>query len=121
MNMQHDDPYAALGLGPEAGQAEITSTFRALLRSHHPDTRPRQPGTRVGASDAALQRVIAAYTVLRDPQRRAAYDAKAAAARDEPPPAVQPAARRPAQARRSGRSPIQAGPVYWQPSHKAST
>lgn len=61
------DPYDVLGLTPDAGQAEITSAYRALLRRHHPDTRDLRSDPE--AADAALRKVIAAYLLLSDPQR----------------------------------------------------
>jgi hypothetical protein len=64
-----DDPdhYAVLGVSPDASDEEIRQAFRRLARLHHPDV--------AGAGELALmQRVNAAYQVLGDPTRRAAYD-----------------------------------------------
>ena len=70
------DFYAILGVGRDATQADISSAYRRLLRDHHPDTTsdPQPP--------AALERILAAYAVLRDPARRAQY-----ARRHRPKPA----------------------------------
>ncbi len=62
------DPYAVLGVTPTATPAEITHAFRAKLRSLHPDTRAAAVG------DAELREVLAAYGLLRDPDRRARFD-----------------------------------------------
>ena len=34
---QHEDPYAVLGLTPEASNAEIERAYRRLISRHHPD------------------------------------------------------------------------------------
>ena len=67
------DPYAVLGVSPSATPAEISHAYRLKLRSQHPDTRSTQP-TAAPAADEQLQRLLAAYAILRDPVRRAAYD-----------------------------------------------
>lgn len=78
------DPYAVLGVGRDATQDEINSAYRRLVRQHHPDSHPDDPST--AESRAALERILAAYTVLRDPDRRAEHDRKHA----PPPPRGQP-------------------------------
>ncbi|GCE43774.1 possible DnaJ [Rhodococcus wratislaviensis] len=73
MMATEQDPYRVLGLSSAASQAEIASAYRRLLRQHHPDTRPGdEPAD--PAADEHLQHVLAAYTLLRDPQSRAAHD-----------------------------------------------
>ena len=69
------DLYAVLGVASDAEPQAITHAFRVLVRALHPDT---------GTVDARagverLARVQAAYHVLRDPARRAAYDRTRAA------------------------------------------
>ncbi|MFC0111775.1 J domain-containing protein [Kibdelosporangium aridum] len=64
------DPYRVLGVAPDATAAQITASYRAKVLALHPDTRPET------AEPARLADVLAAYALLRDPQRRAAYDAK---------------------------------------------
>jgi len=82
-----DDPkglYAALGVAPAAAPKAIITAFRRKARLLHPDV----PGT----GDAeAFMRVKAAYDVLANPARRAAYD-RAARADVQPHPAAQSAA-----------------------------
>ncbi|MGR4880238.1 J domain-containing protein [Streptomyces sp. LARHCF249] len=65
------DHYAVLGLRAEASPEQITSAYRTLIRTLHPDTRPSGP-----PADAELAEVIAAYRTLHDPLRRSAYDAE---------------------------------------------
>jgi len=62
------DYYAALGVTPDATLEEIKKAYRQLARHYHPDAQ-ESPGT------AALFRELqAAYEVLSDAQKRAAYD-----------------------------------------------
>lgn len=70
----HADLYAILGLDRYATQAEIAHAYRTLLRRHHPDTRTDGDPSQDAVSDAALQQIISAYAVLRDPDRRTDYD-----------------------------------------------
>ena len=74
------DPYEVLGVSRGASQDEINSAYRRLVRSLHPDSRASD----AAAPPDALERVLAAYAVLRDPARRAEYD------RRHGPPAPQP-------------------------------
>ncbi|MBI3978380.1 MAG: J domain-containing protein [Chloroflexi bacterium] len=61
-------PYSVLGLTPAATGEEITAAYRRLARRHHPDVN--------SAADAAskMRAINAAYEVLGDPVRRAAFD-----------------------------------------------
>jgi curved DNA-binding protein CbpA len=110
MTTKRPDLYAILGVPPSATQAEISHAYRALLRRHHPDTRALDDESQGALSDTTLQKVLAAYTVLRDPARRANYDR-------ETRPRVHPARRRSQQALDDhgahGQPPIIAGPVRW--------
>ncbi|MGE5697722.1 MAG: J domain-containing protein [Candidatus Sericytochromatia bacterium] len=85
------DPYAVLGVSPSATSAEITHAYRRKLRSQHPDTRSTQPAT-APVADEQLQRLLAAYTILRDPGRRAAYDRTARSTPRPVRPSPHPAA-----------------------------
>jgi molecular chaperone DnaJ len=63
------DPYQVLGIARGATEADIKGAFRKLGREHHPD---RNPG-----DELAIQRfkeINAAYQILSDPQKRAAFD-----------------------------------------------
>ncbi len=66
--MEFKDYYKVLGVERGAGDDEIKKAFRKLARKHHPDVSK--------ASDAAarMQDLNEAYDVLRDPEKRAAYD-----------------------------------------------
>ncbi|ETA66578.1 J domain-containing protein [Haloechinothrix halophila] len=61
------DPYRVLGVAPTATDAEITGAYRRLVRHLHPDADNN-------ADPNELEEVLAAYQLLRDPARRAAYD-----------------------------------------------
>ena len=76
MTTERPDLYAIPGITPHATQAEISHACRALLRRRHPDTRAFADQSHGALSGAALQQVLAAYTMLRDPGRRADYDGK---------------------------------------------
>ncbi|WP_102143437.1 J domain-containing protein [Mycobacterium hubeiense] len=73
MDSRRFDPYAVLGVSPTATQAEIAHAYRHQLRALHPDTRASAADP-MSADDERLQRVVAAYGLLRDPARRAEYD-----------------------------------------------
>jgi molecular chaperone DnaJ len=66
MTSKRPDLYAILEVSPHATQAEIGHAYRSLLRRHHPDTRAPVDESHSASSDAALQLILAAYTVLRD-------------------------------------------------------
>jgi hypothetical protein len=64
--------YEVLGVGESASSVEIRSAYRAAARSLHPDA---------GGSEVAMQELNVAWNALRDPARRAAYDAFLAGSR----------------------------------------
>lgn len=66
--MEFKDYYKVLGVERGASDDEIKKAYRKLARKHHPDVNK--------ASDAAarMQDINEAYDVLRDPEKRAAYD-----------------------------------------------
>lgn len=68
-----DDLYRTLGVDRRATPDELNAAFRRQARELHPDVRPALAPDR--AADEAFKRVSHAYSVLRDPQRRARYDA----------------------------------------------
>lgn len=63
------DPYATLGVAPDASSDEIKQAFRRLAREHHPDRNPGDP-----QAEKRFQEINAAYQLLGDPQRRAAFE-----------------------------------------------
>ncbi len=66
--MEFKDYYKVLGVEPKAKPDEIKKTFRKLARKYHPDI-----NTDAEAEDR-FKDVNEAYEVLKDPERRAAYD-----------------------------------------------
>jgi molecular chaperone DnaJ len=67
MRRQLDDYYALLGIEPNADATALRRAWRRLAVRWHPD--------RAGhAATATFQKILAAYTVLSDPAKRAAYD-----------------------------------------------
>jgi molecular chaperone DnaJ len=63
------DYYEVLGLGREAGEADVKAAYRRLARQHHPDHHPDDP-----TAEDKFKEASEAYSVLSDPQKRAAYD-----------------------------------------------
>lgn len=78
------DHYATLGLDRGCSRDEIRDAFRSLAKRYHPDVNADSPAARV-----RTQQLNAAYEILGDPARRAAYDhelnrASRSAAADRP-------------------------------------
>lgn len=69
------DPYDILGVDRSATQDEIKSAFRKLATQHHPDKNPGDDG-----AQQRFKEINAAYQILSDPQKRAAFDRFGAAA-----------------------------------------
>jgi molecular chaperone DnaJ len=67
--MAKRDYYEVLGVGREAGEAEIKKAYRRLAMKHHPD---RNPGDL--KSEAAFKEAKEAYEILSDAQKRAIYN-----------------------------------------------
>jgi hypothetical protein len=68
--------YEELGVTPTASPAELRAAYLALARAHHPDTMGDAGERDRQVAAARMARVNAAWTVLSDPARRAAYDAR---------------------------------------------
>lgn len=66
--MEFKDYYEALGVSRTASADEIKKAFRKAARKYHPDINPG------ATSEAKFKDVNEAYEVLKDPERRAAYD-----------------------------------------------
>ncbi|MEM7566544.1 MAG: molecular chaperone DnaJ [Pseudomonadota bacterium] len=67
--MSKPDYYATLGVAKTASEKELKAAFRKLAMKHHPD---KNPGD--AAAEAKFKEAGEAYDVLRDAQKRAAYD-----------------------------------------------
>ncbi len=63
------DPYRTLGVNKSASEAEIKAAYRKLAKQWHPDKNTGNPKAAERFSEAA-----AAYDLLGDPARRAAFD-----------------------------------------------
>src|SRR5512141_1790023 len=74
------DPYRALDVAHDSSDAQIKRRWRELAREHHPD-RAAGNGEEAARLTARMARINAAYDVLRDPGRRAAYDSSVAGRR----------------------------------------
>jgi curved DNA-binding protein len=66
--MQFKDYYDTLGVEPGAGEAEIKTAYRRLARRYHPDVSKEK------GAEERFKAVNEAYEVLRDKDKRAAYD-----------------------------------------------
>lgn len=66
--MDYKDYYKILGIARDASQDEIKRVYRRLARKYHPDVSKEK-----NAEDR-FKEVQEAYEVLKDPEKRAAYD-----------------------------------------------
>ena len=67
--MANDDFYDRLGVGRDADADTLKKAYRKLAMKHHPDRNPNND-----ASELKLKGINEAYDVLKDPQKKAAYD-----------------------------------------------
>jgi curved DNA-binding protein len=66
--MEFRDYYKVLGLERTANADQIKTAYRRLARKYHPDV-SKEPN-----AEAHFKEMQEAYEVLKDPQKRAAYD-----------------------------------------------
>ena len=66
--MRYKDYYAVMGVGRDATQDEIKRSYRKLARKYHPDV------SKEADAEARFKELGEAYEVLKDPEKRAAYD-----------------------------------------------
>ncbi|NKC11369.1 MAG: DnaJ domain-containing protein [Gammaproteobacteria bacterium] len=66
--MDFQDYYKTLGISREASAETVKSAYRRLARKYHPDV------SKEADAEERFKAVGEAYEVLRDPQKRAAYD-----------------------------------------------
>lgn len=67
--MAQRDYYEVLGIARDASDADIKKAYRRLAMKYHPDRNPDDAD-----AEERFKEVSDAYEVLRDPQKRAAYD-----------------------------------------------
>lgn len=66
--MEFKDYYDTLGVARDASADEIKKAFRKLARKYHPDV-SKEPN-----AETRMKEINEAFTVLSDPEKRAAYD-----------------------------------------------
>ncbi|MCG6976648.1 MAG: DnaJ domain-containing protein, partial [Acidiferrobacterales bacterium] len=66
--MEYKDYYAIMGVEHDATQDQIKRAYRKLARKYHPDV-SKEPD-----AEERFKEVGEAYEVLKDPEKRAAYD-----------------------------------------------
>ncbi|MGH8614694.1 MAG: DnaJ C-terminal domain-containing protein [Gammaproteobacteria bacterium] len=66
--MEYKDYYKIMGLARDATQDDIKRAYRKLARKYHPDV-SKEP-----AGEEKFKAIGEAYEVLKDPEKRAAYD-----------------------------------------------
>ena len=76
--MSNRDLYEILGVAKGAGKDEIKKAYRKLAMKYHPDQNKDNPD-----AEAKFKEINSAYDVLKDDQKRAAYDRLGHAAFDQ--------------------------------------
>jgi curved DNA-binding protein len=66
--MEYKDYYQIMGLERDASQGDIKSSYRKLSRKYHPDV------SKESDAEERFKEIGEAYEVLKDPEKRAAYD-----------------------------------------------
>src|SRR5690349_12210589 len=67
--MAKQDYYSLLGVSREASADELKKAYRKLAMQYHPDRNPSDKG-----AEQKFKDISEAYDVLKDEQKRAAYD-----------------------------------------------
>ncbi len=63
------DYYEVLGVGKNAGEADIKKAYRSMAKKYHPDMNPGDV-----EAEAKFKEVNEAYAILSDPEKKAQYD-----------------------------------------------
>jgi curved DNA-binding protein len=66
--MEYKDYYQILGINRNATQDEVKKAYRKLARQYHPDI------SKESGAEAKFKEIGEAYEVLKDPEKRKAYD-----------------------------------------------
>lgn len=66
--MEYKDYYKFMGVSRDATQDQIKRAYRKLARKYHPDV------SKESNAETQFKEVGEAYEVLKDPEKRAAYD-----------------------------------------------
>lgn len=73
-NLHRLDYFQILGSTPNASLDELKANYHQLQRNYHPDSFFTSPDEELRAAVKAIaKRVAEAYTILRDPEKRAKY------------------------------------------------
>ena len=67
--MAKRDYYEVLGVGRSADEKELKAAYRKLAKQFHPDANPGDH-----KAEAKFKEINEAYDILKDPQKKAAYD-----------------------------------------------
>ena len=67
--MAKRDFYEVLGVGKSADEKDLKAAYRNLAKQFHPDANPGDK-----TAEAKFKEINEAYDVLKDPQKKAAYD-----------------------------------------------
>jgi molecular chaperone DnaJ len=67
--MAKRDFYEVLGVGKSADEKDLKAAYRKLAKQYHPDANPGDK-----TAEAKFKEINEAYDVLKDPQKKAAYD-----------------------------------------------
>ena len=81
--MEYKDYYKILGVAKDAGADDIKKAYRRLAHKYHPDV------SKAEDAEEKFKEVAEAYATLKDPEKRAAYDAlgtQQAGSEFRPPP-----------------------------------
>jgi curved DNA-binding protein len=66
--MEYKDYYQTMGVARDASQEEIKRAYRKLARKYHPDV------SKEAGAEEKFKEIAEAYEVLRDPEKRKAFD-----------------------------------------------